>query len=238
MKKASTETIGQYRESSLHAEVKSLYAREGDVCEAPLGGFYVDVLRPDMVVEVQTSSFGAIRRKAETLAPERRFRLVHPVAALKTIATHAESGERLRLKKSPKKCGVFDLFDNLVNAATLPLLPGFELELLLVSVEETRVEDGKGSWRRRGTSILDKRLVAVLESRLFREPADYLALLPASLGAEFTSTELAAAAGIRRPLAMKACYCLRAMGAIEERGKRGRSKLYAPRLRPPPRSRP
>ena len=53
-----------------------------------------------------------------------------------------------------------------------------------------------------------------------------LALVPTTLPAPFTTTDLAAETGQPLWLAQKMAYCLRAMGAITVAGKRGRGILY------------
>ncbi len=64
----------------------------------------------------------------------------------------------------------------------IPLLigePNLTLEAAFVAEEEIRCRDGQGSWRRRGVSIVDRRLCAVVERRQFSaKGGDYLAVLP------------------------------------------------------------
>ena len=99
--------------------------------------------------------------------------------------------------------------------------------MLLIQKEEVRCDDGKGSWRRKGLSIADRRLIEVLSRHVFKESADFLALLPPDLSDPFSTEELGAAIGQPRWLAQKIAYCLRHMGAIEIAGKNGNSLLYS-----------
>ena len=119
-----------------------------------------------------------------------------------------------------------DLFWEMVSFPQLLANPHFSLEVLLIREEEVRRYEGKRKWRRRGWVIEERRLLGVVDQRLFEEPADWRALLPESLGESFTTRDLAEAMGIRRQLAQKMAYCLRKVRVIELIGKRGRANSY------------
>jgi hypothetical protein len=114
----------------------------------------------------------------------------------------------------------------LVRIPSLMTHPNLSLEVLLVREEEIRRDDGQGSWRRKGWSIVDHRLLEVVHSHLFQTPQDLLTLIPDSLPEPFTSKDLAVAMGVPRYIAQKAAYCLRNMQVITITGRRGRSYLY------------
>jgi hypothetical protein len=73
---------------------------------------------------------------------------------------------------------------------------------------------------------VERRLVQVVERRVFADPADLAALIPASLEEPFTSAGLADATHQPRWLAQKMTYCLRSAGAIAEAGKQGKATRY------------
>jgi GNAT superfamily N-acetyltransferase len=103
---------------------------------------------------------------------------------------------------------------------------GLELEVAWTAERELRSDDGQGSWRRKGVSLKGRELVEVVKTERFVEPADFLALLPPELPAEFTVADLAQATGIGRWLAGKMAYSLRHIGAIRQTGKRGNALVY------------
>ena len=72
--------IGTLNEGPIHAALKASYAEPGDVLEASVDGYVVDILRGDLIVEIQTAGFSAIARKLRDLVARHRVRLVHPVA--------------------------------------------------------------------------------------------------------------------------------------------------------------
>ena len=73
---------------------------------------------------------------------------------------------------------------------------------------------------------MERRLVQVVERRLFATPADLAALLPPTLAEPFTTAGLADAIDQPRWLAQKMTYCLRSAGAISEAGKQGKATRY------------
>ncbi len=224
---STTPTIGTYQEKSLHAALKAWYARPGDQAEQPVDGYVVDLVRGDELIEIQTRNFAAIKRKLAALLPQHPVRLVHPIPAQKWIVRLDRDGATvLSRRRSPKRGTVLDVFDELVSIPHLVAHPQFSLEVLLVEVEETRCQDGRGSWRRRGWSIQDQILVGVESRHCFHGPEDFAALLPATLPDMFTSSQIAARLGVRHGQGQKIAYCLRHMGAIEVVGKQGNAFLY------------
>jgi len=128
-------------------------------------------------------------------------------------------------RKSPKRGRLEDLFWELVSIPQLLSNPNFSLEVLMIREEEVRRYEGKRRWRRRGWVIEGRRLVDVIDRRLFGNSADWLAFVPDGLQS-FTTKDLATIADTRRDLAQKMAYCLREARMIELIGKQGRANLY------------
>jgi hypothetical protein len=226
-KPPNTHSIGTLNEKPLHAALKVWYARPGDRFEVPIDGFIVDVARGDLLIEIQTGNFAAIKRKLATLTAEYPVRLVHPIAREKWIIRLAEDGHsRFSRRKSPKRGGVEHVFEELVHIPKLLSSPNFSLDVLLIQEEEVRRYDGRRAWRRRGWVTHERRLLEVVYQRLFETVADVALLVPTTLPDPFTTADLAAAVGRRRRLARKMAYCLREMGALAPVGKQGNAILY------------
>jgi hypothetical protein len=96
----------------------------------------------------------------------------------------------------------------------------------LIIEEEIRQQDGKGSWRRRGWSIVDRRLIEVLDKRLYEKPSDFQQFIPDTLQRPFNNSDLVEALGIPPRIAQRMTYCLRKMDAIKVVGKKGNAILY------------
>ena len=220
--------VGTLRESSLHAALKARSARPGDRIEEPVDGYWIDIVRGEQLIEIQTGSFAALRPKLAHFLPGRPVRVVLPLVVDKHLVHMDGVDQRVvRRRRSPKRQREVDLFGELVHVLGHAASPGFSLELALVSVEELRCDDGRGSWRRRGVSIVDRRLIEVQQRRLFSSPAEYLALIPDALPEPFTVADLAVGIGGPRRLAGQMAYTLRHMGLMRAVGKRGNALLYA-----------
>jgi len=214
-------------EKTLHEQLKEFYAMETGEIESVLGDYRVDVVRGDLLIEIQTKSFSSIRKKLRKLVVDHRVRLVHPVPYMKWVVRLDSEGRQVGRRKSPKRGRVEEVFRELVYMPGLLAHPNFELEVALVNMEEFLIDDGKGSWRRKRWSIHDRRMLNIHERHLYQAPVDFVKLLPRSLPEVFTTRQLAKESKLRINLAQKMVYCLRNMGVLVQKGKKGRAKLYS-----------
>jgi hypothetical protein len=208
--------------------LKAWYSRPGDHLEAEVDGFHIDIVRRKVLIEIQTSHFSSQKRKLNTLVEKHPVRLIFPIAQEKWIIRIGSDGTTLVGKrKSPKQGNIYHLFKELVSFPRMIENKKFSLEVVLTREEEIRRDDGQGSWRRKGWSIFDHRLIEVVREHLFKKPSDFLKLVPRNLPEPFTTRDLAD--GIAQPhwLAQKMAYCLRNMGLIHLVGKNGNALLYA-----------
>lgn len=222
----NTNGIGTHRETSLHADLKAWCAEDGDQIEAVVDGYIIDVVRGDLLIEVQTRGFAALTAKLTALLESHPVRLVHPIARERWIVRVSADGEILGRRKSPKRGRVEQVFAELVRFPSLIHHPRFALDVLLTREEEVRCDDGRGSWRRKGWSIVDRRLLGVDERIHLEDSGDLRALLPSGLPQPFTTLDLAEGLGVSRRLAQQMAYCLREMGAIEAVGRKGRGRAW------------
>jgi hypothetical protein len=213
-------------EYSLHSEIKNWYQISGDELEAKVGDFIVDILRGKLLIEIQTKNFSAVKKKLIELLLNNQVRLVYPIAKLKWIAYESKTGQFVRRRKSPKKGKLIDLFYELVYMPSLINDGNFSLEVLLIEEEELRCNDGRGSWRRRGVSVKDRKLNQVFDRVLFEDSRDFLEFLPKELDEYFTNRVLSLRLGISINLAQKITYCLRKMGAVSIASKKGNELLF------------
>ncbi len=216
-------------ETSLHRQLKALYAGEGACQEAPLGNFRIDVVCGDILIEIQHGSLAAIRGKVTQLLRKHRVLVVKPLVVRKTLINCAskdgpETGRRL----SPKRCNVLSLFDELVYFIRVFPHRRLTLETPLVEVEEWRYP-GHGRrrrWRKNDFQVADQKLVRLCGVEQFRTPADLLRLLPTDLPKPFHTGQLAESLGVQRWIAQRITYCLRHMHALRDVGKAGNARMY------------
>ena len=219
--------IGTLREKPLHASLKRWYAQDGDRVEVAADGYVIDLVRGDLLIEIQTRGFSGLRPKVTALlARGHPVRVVHPIAVDRWIVNVDADGAVLGRRRSPKHGSIADLVTELVSVPELLAHPGFEIEVLLTREEEYRRHDPQRCWRRRGWIVVERRLVEVVDRIVLADPEDMAGLLPDGLPAQFTTAELAACLGRPRRIAQQMAYCLRRAGLIEAMGKRGHAAEY------------
>lgn len=222
-------SIGTMNESSLHRTLKFEYAGPKGKIEEAAGEFVADGIREDgEYIEVQTGSFGPLKKKVKALSKNGKVRIIHPIAVSKTIEVYETKKRRKPLyrRKSPIKGSIWTLFDALMYAPELPLIRGVTIEIVLADIVEKRVKDGKGARRRKGISIHDRRLSAWHESIVLKKLSDYRRFVPFKKKEEFTTALLAERAGIDLGTARKALYVLTKMKVVKRIGKKGNSWVY------------
>lgn len=221
-----TNDIGTLTERSLHAGLKTWLAQPDDQFEVAVDGFVIDIVRGDMLIEIQTRHFGAMKRKLTKLLPQHRIRLLHPIPVEKWIVRQTAVGDHVSRRKSPKRGHLLDLFRELVRIPHLLAHPNLTVEAVLTQQEEVWRDDGQGSWRRKGWSRVDMRLLDVVAHQAFVAPADFLALLPPQMERPFTNRHLSEQAGIPIKTAQCLTYTLRHCDVLQAVGKSGRSTLH------------
>ncbi len=195
-------------------------------------GYIVDLVRGDLLIEVQTGSLSPLKRKLASLTRSHPVRLVIPIPQEKWIVrlpveSDAPQGTPAR-RKSPRRGCVEHLFKELVFMPGLMADDHFSLEVLLTREEEVRRFDEARAraWRRKGWVIHERHLLEVVDRRVFETPAELASLLPVALPDPFTVQQAAAALAQPAWLAHKMIYCLRATGTIEATGTQGRAITY------------
>ncbi len=222
-----TPHIGMLRENPLHADLKEWYRRSGDSMELMVDGFVIDLVRDDLLIEVQTAGFASMKRKVMALLDlGHRLRIVHPIALDKWIVKLGDGGEVLSRRLSPRHGVAADLFSELVSFPALIDHPMMELEVVLTRQEELRTHSPGQAWRRKGWIIAERRLVEVVESQRLSSAADLLDLVPDGLADVFTTADLSDCIGRPRRLGQQAAYCLRQAGVIVAVGKTGNAIEY------------
>ncbi|MBN1697061.1 MAG: hypothetical protein JW881_06080 [Spirochaetales bacterium] len=221
--------IGQLNERSLHADIKAALLLPGDRCEVMIGRYVVDIVRDNLLIEIQTGNFTALRRKIMDLSGRYIVRVVYPLVLEKWIVKKKSGDDDPeKRRKSPKKGRLIDIFKELVYIPELFINENLEIELLLIRMEEIRINDGKGSWRRKGVSIVDRRLLEITGHYLFRTVEDFRRFVPEGIAVPFSNSNLAAYTGYSVRDAGKVTYCLKKMGVIREVGKKRNALLFEP----------
>ena len=222
----SSSSIGTKKESSLHHSLKFQYSLSGET-EIAIGEYICDGQGGQgEIIEVQTGSFGPLKEKAKQLAQTGKLKIIHPIINQKQIELYDTNGQLISRRKSPRKGKVWDLFSKLIYAPEIPLLKNLSIELAVVDIVEKRIDDGCGSWRRKGVSISNRILEAYHHSVVLKNRKDYYQFIPFKSNEHFTTGDLALKAGIKSSLARKTLYVLAKMSLVERIGKQGKAIVY------------
>jgi len=214
-------------ETSLHYSLKDYYAGNDGTNEVIVDGYSVDVIKGNIFYEIQTKHFYSLKPKLKHLITYNPVRVIYPVALKRWIIVYPENGNQpIRKRKSPKKGRLELIFNELIYIPDLLSHPNLSIEIIFITEEEIRKDDGKGSWRRKRVSIVDRKLVSIESTRKLQYPYDYLNIVPYDLSYEFSNKELAKSLKIPIPLARKITYCLRSMNLIRITNKSGNTLLY------------
>ena len=94
-------------ETSLHQELKRLYAGDEAQVEVRLGNYRIDVVRVDgargdELIEIQHGSLAAIRDKVRELLQSYRVRIVKPIVAGKLLVKRSQRRSGRRAPSQPK----------------------------------------------------------------------------------------------------------------------------------------
>ncbi len=219
--------IGTLNENTLHTDLKWHYSESNEQLEKRVGKYIVDVVREDLLIEIQTTNFSKIKNKIEVLLRENKVKLVHPIIQDKWIVNFdSHFNKIIRRRLSPLHCSYINVFEELIRIPRMISHPNFSIEIILVQIEEIREKSARGSWRRNGWSIYDKKLLNIIESKKFHNPTDFLYFIPRNIGLPFTNKELAEKLEKPLRLAQKVSYCLRKMEILKIVGKIGNALLF------------
>jgi hypothetical protein len=220
-------TIGRLNETSLHEQLKYVYAGQRGLVEQLVDGFVVDVLVGNEIVEVQTGSMLRLRRKLEHLVTRHTVRIVHPIAARTRIVKTSPGGELVSSRRSPKRGRLEEAFREITSIADLLPHRNIVVDLVMVSVVEIRCDDGRGSWRRKGVSVVERKLDNIEATITLASPDDYVAMLPDCAGDQFTNRDLCTCSGLPYRIVQPMTSSLKKMGLLAVCGRRAREQLFA-----------
>jgi hypothetical protein len=216
-------------ETSLHKELKRIYAGTDAQTEVVLDKYRIDAVCGELLIEIQHGSLAAIRDKIRRLLKNHPVLVVKPIVVRKALVKLAKPDGPLRSRRfSPKRGKLLDIFDDLVYFTRVFPHPRLQLEVVLVEIEELR-HPGHGRrrrWRVNDHVVADQRLVALGDRTRLTRASDLISLLPGKLPKQFHTGDLAERAGVNRNMAQRIAYCLREMQAVEQVGKQGNTLIY------------
>jgi hypothetical protein len=217
-------------ETTLHRQLKQAFAGPKSKFEQRLGSYRIDVVTGRRLIEIQHSSLAAIARKTEDLLQQKhRLDVIKPLVMRKRlIKLDGPEGRVVDQRWSPYRGSVLDIFDELMAFRRVFPHPKLRVIVPLLDVEEIRFP-GHGRrrrWRVNDFQVADRSYTTWHGCEILGKPVDLFRLLPETLPEVWDTAGLASLANTSRGVAQRIAYVLRWVGAVEEAGKRGNSRLY------------
>jgi len=221
------DVIGTLKERSLHAVLKRYIQPDEGRHEVRVGRYVADIFDDNGITEIQTRQFYKMSKKLEFFLAEYRVTVVYPVSRTKWISwMDPETGETGKKRKSPKTGKKYEVFRELYAIKPLLTQPNLTVKVIMVDVEEYRLQDGWGRDGKRGSHRMERIPVALGEEYAITCRQDYRSFVPETLPEQFTVSEFAKAATVSPAVAQKGLNVLKHMEAVEVCGKKGRAYLY------------
>lgn len=220
------DSIGVLGEKTMHAVLKDFMEPDSAFHEKKVCGFFADICRGDRIVEIQTRSLDRLTRKLSAFLEEKHVTVVYPIPATKHLAWIQEDGSVTPLRRVPKKGSFFDAGRELERILPYLAHPNLSVLLLLVDMEEYRLQNGWGKDKKRGAVRHDRIPIALADHLTLAGKESFTALVPPALPSPFTRKEFRKAikGGPKNSLSLLRVLC--EMGVVVQKGKRGNALLY------------
>ena len=229
--KEESPIIGTLMERTLHATLKNHYESDKEKQEIRFMGFVADIKNDSGIIEIQTRSFNAMRKKLSAFLEHEKVTVIYPAVRNKwLIWIDPHTGEMSEKRRSPLKGGVYDVYRELYRIKQYLTHPNFHLRILPVDIEEYRIcarsiDDPKRSGRF-GSTRMERIPIGFGDEIAIDSLGDYKKIIPDGLNGDFTSSDFARITKKSRSLAQTALNVLTFVGAVERVGKEKNSIVY------------
>ncbi|MCL2487814.1 MAG: hypothetical protein FWE80_03945 [Oscillospiraceae bacterium] len=220
------EGIGRLKEHGLHAVLKFYFQPDAAYHEVKTGNYVADCVADDRIVEIQTGRFYAMRGKLLALLADFAVTVVYPIQRRRRLIwINPETGERSPGRLSPKIGRFSDALPELYWVADAFDNPFFRLHLLLVDVDEHKLLNGYGIYKKLRATRVDRLPTAVGDELIIEGRAGLAALLP-ELAQPFTKKDFEKATGLKGRNGFNALKLLDTSHVVQRAGKKGNAILY------------
>lgn len=220
--------IGTLAEHKLHQTLKYYVQPDNTLHEIKRASFICDAVTENGVFEIQTRGFDRLRKKLDVLLSEGTVTVVYPMIGEKRLLTTELSTGEMKIRKSPVKGSLYDLFRELYRIMEYIPHKNFRLRIITVKADEHRLRDSTVKRRRGEPRYLKTERVptALLGDETYFTPYDYANFLPDGLPETFTTKDLSALSGLSQSDCSLVLRVLTGIEILERTGKRGRAYLY------------
>ncbi len=224
------ETVGLLSEKTLHSALKYYYEPSSSFHEQKIGPYFADICKDGHIVEIQTAAFGRLKEKLSFFLSDYRVTVVYPIPATKHLSwISAENGEIVSRRRVSRKGRFFDAGRELYRLASLLPNENLEIHLLLIDMEEHRLQDGWGKDGKRGSHRIERIPTALVDELVLSDRASFRQLLPENMSYPFTAKELKKKSGCGPRVSGALLALLLKLQIVEKVGTEGRAYLYAPK---------
>jgi hypothetical protein len=211
----SANSIGTLNERSVHAYLKHRFEPNADSHEIRIGGFIADIVGENGIIEIQTGSFGYLKKKLKAFLSAGHVTVVYPVIAQNTIV-NTDTGRKY---KSPRKATIYSFLPQAYNIREFSADERLHFVLVLMAVTQEKSGTGKSAKKgdRKPEKIIDElRLETLTDWHIFTD----------ELPSEFTQKEFEAITHIRGRDGWGSLQTLISVGLVSQTHKKGNTKIY------------
>ena len=219
--------IGTYQEKTLHLTIKSFIEPEKSKQEVPYKGFVADIRNEQGIFEIQTSSFGSMRKKLEAFLKSDPVTIVYPVPAKKWVCWIDREFHISKKRLSPKKSTAAELLPNLIYISDYLNHPNLHFSVFLLELIEFKMLNGWGNYGKRGAERVDRIPVDLLEVVQIESRYDFSKVIPFSPAESFTVDDFSRASHLSYKKSYSAVQVLKRINLVTPIGKRSRSILFS-----------
>lgn len=215
-------TIGTLNEKTIHNALKRYYGGEIDH-EAKIGGYYADAAGENGIYEIQTGSFGKLRKKLSKMLRACHVTVVYPFEArVRNYSMNRETGELI--SSSVRSYSSYSkLFLELYRIKEFLTNPNLTILIAELEIEKKTIYEDSRRIRKRGLERIKTPVSYIKEIRL-ENKTDYLRFLPEGLSDSFVKKDIER---LRCPTdASLLLEILEFVGAVRRVGKRGNEIVY------------
>lgn len=219
--------IGTLSEKTVHAVLKNYYAPDTDMHEIPIENYVADIYTGSEIIEIQTRSFNAMRKKLDTFLPLYPVTIVYPIPHIKWLSwINEETGETSPKRKSPKHGNPYQAFIEMYKIRQYLPDGNLHFRLALIDMEEYRLLNGWSHDKKKGSDRYDRIPLRYVQEVCIDRREDYMQFIPYDIPEYFTAKDFAKYAKIPVKLAQTVLLILTDLALVERIGKEGRSYLY------------
>lgn len=219
--------IGTLGEKALHATIKQYIEPNSQHREVKIDRFVADVYNENGIFEVQTAGFEKLATKLQTFLPNHKVTVVYPVPHIKWICwTDPITGQVSQRRKSNKKGQVYDILFELYRIRPFLQHENFNIKILLLEVEEYRLQDGWSKDGKKGSHRIERVPIRLVDEKDFCKEEDFYTFVPPHLSDVFTLKEYGKAIQRSGRIVNRASYVLQDLHVIQKAGKKGNAFLY------------